>query len=202
MTKDKEPGKKMSDAEFHDTAAKLLGEQQEADKKAAPKTEEQKTVDLAAETLTGDIRDFLLDRVKTLGKPWAAMSEDEQSDQIHGCRDAAEKLVKTACEVIASKAKKAMVGKLIKIQIKDKIQCQVDFNVDDESRHELYDSQGMHVSLVVADAQPFTGERAPAEAEPEQGSLIDNAEKLKKDSGKVTTLKKRKDIDGDDADNS
>lgn len=164
-------------------------------------TEEKKpevnSADLAAVTLTGDIRDFLLDRVKALGKPWAAMTEDEQSDQIHAAKSAAETLVKRACEIIASGGKKAMIGTLIKVQIKDKIQVQVDFSKQDEQRHDLIDAQGHTVSVVLADAEPYTGERAPAEPTPSQGSLIGNAEKLKNDKNKVTTLR-RKDTHGDD----
>lgn len=148
-------------------------------------------VDLASTTLTGDIRDFLLDRVKALGKPWAAMSEDEQSDQIHAAKSAAESLVKKACQIIAANGKKALNGKLVKISIKDKIQCQVDFNTDDEQRHALFDARGLSVSIVLADAEPFTGERGPAEPTPNQGDLLSKAEKLKESDSKVTTLKKK-----------
>lgn len=156
-------------------------------KNEAPKQDEVITV--AAATLTGDIRDFLLDRVKNLGKPWPAMSEQEQRDQITSAKDAAERLVRKVCEIVAADGKKALKGKLIKVQIKDKIQCQVDFNKEDEQRHELFDSQGLTVMLVVADAEKFTGETGPAEPEPDQGDLIGNAEKLKKNDGKVTPLR-------------
>ena len=54
-----------------------------------------------------------------------------------------------------------------------------------------------NMELEFIDAQPFTGERAPAEPTPDQGSLIDNAQKLKDKKGKVTALR-RKDTHGDD----
>ena len=152
-------------------------------------TQENISIDLAAATLTGDIRDFLLDRVKQLGKPFVAMTEDEQSDQIHAAKEAAERLVRKAVEIIAANGKKAMVGKLIKVQVKDNIQTQVNFNKEDEQRHDLFDAAGMYVSVVLADAAPYTGERAPAEPIPQQGDLLNNAEKLKKSSDKVTPLK-------------
>lgn len=147
-------------------------------------------IDLAAETLTGDIRDFLLDRVKTMGKPFVAMTEDEQSDQIHAAKEAAESLVRKAVEIIASGGKKSMIGKLIKISVKDNIQVQINFNKEDEQRHDLIDAAGMSVSVVLADAAPYVGERAPAEPTPQQGSLLDNAEKLKKHDDKITPFKK------------
>ena len=82
-----------------------------------------------------------------------------------------------------------MVGKLIKVLVKDNIQVQINFSKEDEQRHNLFDAAGMTVSVVLADAAPYTGERAPAEPEPSQGSLLDKAEKLKKKDEKVTTLK-------------
>lgn len=173
---------KMDDKDFQEAAAKALHKE---------------TLDLAANTLTGDIRDFLLDRVKQLGKPWVAMTEDEQNDQIRAAKSAAETVVKRACEIIAAGGKKSMIGTLVKIAIKDKIQVQLDFSKHDEQRHELMNAQGLTVSVVLADAEPFTGERAPAEATPQQGSLLDKAEKLKKEDKKVTALR-RKDTHGDD----
>lgn len=185
---------KMTDEEFKNKAAELLNQQKAAEEKAKPLTADEKAekvaVDLAAATLTGDIRDFLLDRVKQLGKPWAAMTEDEQGDQILAAKTAAERLVKTACEIIAAGGKKSMIGKLIKVQVKDKIQTQIDFAKETEQRHELFDAAGLTVSVVLADAAPYVGERAPAEPTPNQGSLLDNAEKLKKADDKVTPFKK------------
>ena len=147
------------------------------------------TKNLAVSTLTGDVRDFLLDRVKQLGKPWVAMTEKEQSDQIHAARDAAERLVKKAVEIIASEGRKALVGQLVKVNIKDRLQCQVDFSKMDEQRHELIDSTGMPVLLVVADSAQFTGERAPAEPTRDQGDMLEKAETLKKSGGKVSPFK-------------
>lgn len=151
--------------------------------------EKENSILLAANTLTGDVRDFIIDRVKNLGKPWAAMSEDEQREQIYQAKEAAEHLVREACVIIAAGGKKAMTGKFVKASIKDKIQCQIDFGLADEQRHELFDTVGMSVCLVLADAAPFTGEKGPAEPTPDQSDLLGNAKKVKEGSGKVTSLK-------------
>ena len=84
-----------------------------------------------------------------------------------------------------------MIGQLVKATIKDKIQVQIDFSKLDEQRHELMDATGLTVSVVLADAAPFTGERATAEPTPNQGSLLDKAEKLKKGDDKVTPIGKK-----------
>lgn len=187
--------KQLSDEEFKDAAIKATGKENIAASTA--KTDDMQIVDFAADTLTGDIRDAILDWRKTMGKPWAACNEDEQSDEIHRARDLAENLVRKACAIIASGGKKAIMGTVIKITVKDKIQAWLDFSKADEQRHDLMDAQGMLISLVLADAEPFKGERAPAEPTPDQGSLIDNAQKLKDKKGKVTALR-RKDTHGDD----
>jgi hypothetical protein len=156
-------------------------------------------IHLAKATLTGDIRDFLLDRVKALGKPWAAMTEDEQADQIHSAKEAAERLVTVACEIIAADGKKAMKGKLKTLAIdKDVIKATVLLSKEDEQRHQLLDAAGLAVMVVVADAEYYRGEQAPAEPTPSQSDLIDKAEKLKKGKDKVSPLFKRKDTDGDE----
>lgn len=146
-------------------------------------------IEVAVNTMTGDIRDFLLDRVKNLGKPWPAMTEDEQRDQITAAKDAAERLVREIAKLIAAEGKKAMVGTVDSITVKDGIKAVIKLSKADECRHELMDAQGQTVMLVVADAEPFTGERGPAEPDPDQGNLISKAEKLKKDGGKVTSLR-------------
>lgn len=154
------------------------------------KDETTSAADLAASTLTGDIRDFLLDRVKRLGKPWVAMSEDEQADQIHAAKEAAEHLVKQVCHIIASDGRKAVVGELRKVTQDTCIKVVIEFSKQDEQRHAIWDAQGQTVLLVVAGADTFTGERGPAEPDPDQGSLLDKAEKLKKSSDKVTSIKR------------
>lgn len=187
---------KMTDEEFSAKAKELLTEQQKTEQADAdakkPKSETDIAVDLAAQTLTGDIRDFLLDRVKALGKPWVAMTEDEQSDQIHAAKEAAERIVRKACEIIASGGKKAMIGTLESVTVKDGVKAVVKLSKTDEQRHNLIDAQGHAVSVIFADAQPFTGERAPAEPTPSQGSLLDKAEKLKESDDKVLALAESK----------
>jgi hypothetical protein len=117
------------------------------------------------------------------------MSESEQRDQIERCRNAAHNLVANAVKIIASEGRKAIVGNLLQVTRKDTIKAVCEFAKTDEMRHELFDAQGSIVLLVVADAEPFKGERAPAEAIPDQSDLLRNAEDLKKSDGKVQAIR-------------
>lgn len=130
------------------------------------------TINLASHTLTGDIRDFLLDRMKNFKKPWVSLSEDEQRAEIISSKEAAENLVKKAVAIIASEGRKVIVGHLQQVTVKDEIKAVICIPKTDSCRHELIDSAGQAVLIVVADAEPFVGEQAPAEPMPQQGDLL------------------------------
>lgn len=132
---------------------------------------DQEEIDLVAATLTGDVRDALLNQIRGLQKPYAQCTYDEQSEVIAHATKVADNLVARAVGLIAAEGRKALTGQLIKIQLKDSIQCQVNFSKADELRHELFDAQGMAVLLVIADMAPFVGEQAPAKAIADQSVI-------------------------------
>lgn len=133
------------------------------------------TVDLAVQTLSGDIRDFILDRLRHEHSPvpWMSRSEAEQRDTIDSVTLAAERVVRETVRIIAGDGRKAMVGKLLQVTVKDGIKAQIELNRHDELRHELMDAEGMQVLLVVADVSAFIGERAEVKVKPDQHDWID-----------------------------
>lgn len=161
------------------------------EKAPAPKakTAEEKAADLAAATLMGDIRDFMLDRIKTQKKPWVAMTEDEQRDEIYAAKTAADRLVREVVHIISAQGRKVITGVLDQVTVKKEVKAVVTFPKTDQARHELIDSQGSHVLIVVAGTEEFSGEKAPAKPDPNQGDLIANAEKLKKKNDNVKPIK-------------
>lgn len=159
------------------------------DKDSKEKISEE-TVTLAAETLTGDIRDWFLDRLKAYKKPWEAMTEDQQRAEIMSATEAATNFVREAVKIIASEGRKVMTGTLESVAIKDGIKAVLKFSKTDEQRHELADAQGQAVLLVVAGTEAFVGSRGPADPIPTQGDMITAAQKLKEQGGKVTSLHK------------
>lgn len=153
------------------------------------KTDAEAAIDIAAETLSGDVTTFLLDELKHFTKPYVAMDEETQSDAIHRCRDQAEKIVKKAVQIIAAQGRKAMAGKLQQITVKDGIKAVVTLSREDEQRHDLMDAQGQAVMIVIADAEPYTGEREPIVADPTQKDMLSEAEKLAAGDDKVSPFK-------------
>lgn len=133
------------------------------------------TLKLARETLTGDIRDFLLDRLKhdknTL--PWNLLSEDKQRDAIQQTTDAASAMVDKAVRIIAADGRAVMVGDLDTVTIKDGVKAVIKLSKSDPLRHALIDSQGAAVLLVVATSDAYQGERKAVHPTPDQPNLVE-----------------------------
>lgn len=128
-------------------------------------------IDLASETLTGDIRDAMLDRIKALKKPWAQMSEADQRDLVHGLNSAAFELVRGAVEIIAQDGRTVIRASLESATVKDGIDAKIHLAKSDPMRHELLDAVGSLVLIAIASTDPYRGERKPAETDPDEPPL-------------------------------
>ena len=130
-------------------------------------------IDLAKETLTGDIRDFILDRIKHEQdkRPWDQRSEADQQFTVNQVEGACQRLVERAVEIIAAGGRKAIKATLEQVTFKDGIKATISLSKFDEMRHALADSQGSTIVIFVADPEEFSGERAPAKIRPDQPAL-------------------------------
>lgn len=134
----------------------------------------QPALDLAAETLTGDLRDFILDRLKheQSKQPWHQRSESDQREAVHQVESAVRHAVTEAVEIIAGHGRRTIKATIEQITIKDGYKAVLTASKHDESRHHLADAQGKTVLIVVADPDEFTGERAEVEISPDQATLL------------------------------
>jgi hypothetical protein len=117
-------------------------------------------------TLLGDVRDALLDRLRTMPKPWTVMSEAEQQELIDGCTRVATHLVTEATAIIAANGFPCVSGRLVKAQVKNGMQLQIDVSRHDPQRLTVIDSVDRPVFLVIATPDLFMGERGPARPDP------------------------------------
>jgi len=129
--------------------------------------------DMAAETLTGDVRDRLLEtlRFEQSKLPWDKRSEADQQDTVHRMENFARDLVTKAVEVIASHGRVVIQAFIEKAEVKEGIKAVVTLGRSDRNRHMLLDAVGARVMIVIADPDTFTGERAPVEIAPDQPEL-------------------------------
>lgn len=143
-------------------------------------TVEDKTpfVTLATETLMGDLRDFILDRLKNEHNPlpWQMQGEDAQRETIARVESAMRTWVYRAVTLIAAGGQRAARGSLIKFVVKDGIQMQINVAASDSLRHELADHVGNSVLVIIADAEQHQGERSPVKVTKDQGSILDDDE--------------------------
>lgn len=131
---------------------------------------------IESSTLLGDLRDALLDRLRAMPKPWTVMSQDEQSELIEGCTRVASHLVTEATRLIAANGFPVIAGKLVKVQVKDGMQLQIDVSRHDRQRLTVIDSVDRPVLLVIAEPDMFMGEKAPAKPDKKPDVAGDDAD--------------------------
>lgn len=108
---------------------------------------------LAERTLTGDLRDFILTLFRDERNPWHMMSEERQTWLAQHVEDECETLVERAVGIIAGRDLPSIAVGLEQIAFKPKgVEAKLTFAAMDAStRHQLVDSQGGRVVIVVCD---------------------------------------------------
>lgn len=128
-------------------------------------------VELASESLRGDIRDSLLAWFKAQPKSWPFLSEGEQRDLANSADTYAGTLIKEACKIIAAEERPSIVAKLVEYKEKDGIEAKLKFTSKGEVVAALHEACGREVLLVTSGADEFMGEAGPAEISPDQPDL-------------------------------
>lgn len=129
---------------------------------------------VAKETLTGDIRDVMLSEIRRhADRPWGKLSEAEQQRVIDRAAHTAENLVLQAVQIIAAGGRKFLPAVLKKVALDNVIKAELHISRMDETRHDLYDHQGSGVLVVLTNAAPYRGERAPAFADKDEPEMFD-----------------------------
>lgn len=143
-------------------------------------------------TLMGDMRDAILMRIRTLPKPWAQMTEAEQTDCANGAELAAREIIRKTVRLVNKHQWPHVVASLSEIKIggKNGIDIKMTSSNIAETRDVLGEHVGTHVQIVMADSDAFMAERAPAQIDKDQpemdlqdGEGFDGAEANRPDEG-------------------
>lgn len=126
---------------------------------------------VAADTLTGDLRDALLTHIRTMETPWSKLSERDQQDKIYAVEAMAGDLVRGALQVISTRGFDAVHVQLGKFVVDKgvKIEAQASASVDNITK--LADHGKGHGVLVLAEASDFFGESQAAKPDPDEPEL-------------------------------
>lgn len=131
----------------------------------------------ARKTLTGDIRDLILQELRSpIKKPWEKLSESEQRDIIYRVAHVAESIVQRTVVLVASGGRRSIQAKLKSVTVKDGIEAKLEMSQFDAQRHELMDATGSTVVVAFSDASEFRGERAPARPSKDEPALFEDDE--------------------------
>lgn len=127
--------------------------------------------EMTATTIGKDLLSALVQELKLLPDTWPKMSQAKQDDIIDRLRDRVEYNIKMAVHLIASEGRTVVQGDLEQVTIKDGAKCVIKVGRGAESLHELYDSQGKAVLIVVADSQTHTSGMGAVRGESDQRSM-------------------------------
>lgn len=135
------------------------------------------TIDFAAATLKGDVRDKFLEIIKHLPRPYAEMTEAQKRDALHEVERLAGYIIEQACETMAAGGRQTIVGSLKTYKQKDnEVEAQVKFLGSWEVIAALHHACGSTVQLVAVNDEDFKGQRQPVEVEPDQGAIFDQTD--------------------------
>ena len=143
--------------------------------KPKSRTLREQELDLAADTLSGDLRDYFLEmlRHEKSGAPWNTRPEREQREVVDRVTSKVESIIRRAVELIAADGRKTIKAHVESVTVKEAIKATLLLPRSDEQRHELFDATGSDVLITVSDASAYIGERAPAPIVPDQADAFD-----------------------------
>ena len=130
--------------------------------------------EIAVKTMAGDARDFLLDRLKHDHSPlpWHLRGEEEQKRYIEAAELAGQRLVRTIAHLIATQNRPAIGATIKKAALKDHIAIELHIGLTHPLRHELLDSVGANVVVVLTKEEEFVGERSKPKINRDQAEIF------------------------------
>ncbi len=124
-------------------------------------------------TLMGDMRDAMLMRIRTLQKPWAQMTEAEQTDCANGIELAARDMIRKAVRLMNKHEWPSCVVTLAEMKIGGTNGIDIKMTCPNiaVNREVLGDHVKTEVMVVFSDSDTFMAERAPAQIDKDQPEL-------------------------------
>ena len=130
--------------------------------------------DLQLDTLRGDIRDAMLNRIRHMKTSWGLCTEAEQNEIVNGLELAAKNLVRGVVRQLTAHEFPHAVVTLgeVKIGGSKGIEAKITCTNIEVNRNTLGDHVGEMVQIVMIDSDKFLGERAPADVQPDQNDMF------------------------------
>ena len=139
-----------------------------------PQRDVQATADLSIETLGGDIRDWLIGRMRTQPRTWAMLSQDEQSNLYEDADRASVNLVRKVVTMVAAHDFPKIAIHLNKFTVKDGT---AKAEIEAAASHDnIIGLAGAGACiLVLASADAFAAARGEPDIDPDQPGMFEAA---------------------------
>ena len=141
-------------------------------------------VEIAAETMLGDLMALCVGELKAAPEVWQKMSEEMQDDVIQRAEDQCRAAVDKATLIIAAGGiAGSVVAAVDSVTFKDGVKITLKCPSADQGVHALADCQGDNVLIVISDSDQFSNTDSAPQAEADQRGLD-----LELDSGEEETF--------------
>ncbi|MDI7862560.1 hypothetical protein MRS76_11365 [Rhizobiaceae bacterium n13] len=127
--------------------------------------------DLAAETLSGDLRDVVLTHIRSMETPWSKMSEAAQNDKIYAVTNATETIVRRAVSIIAAREQDTIFCKVTKFTVKDGIKAELVAASSVQNIERIAENISQPAIMVFASPEEYIGQRSEPKADKDQPEL-------------------------------
>lgn len=128
-------------------------------------------VDVARETMLGDLIKVVINEIQDAPDVWARLSEFNQEMVIERVQARCEAVARTAINIIASDNHKRAVAKVEKVEFKDGCKATIIPLASSDMRHELADAAGSHVLIVFPGDDYLENLATKPKAQPDQPTL-------------------------------
>lgn len=125
--------------------------------------ENQETVNvpILAETMLGDVMQAFMEEIKAVEMPWHLMSQRDQGDVIERIERKAKAMIYRCVEIVASGNRPTIAATVESVTVKDGLKAVLTMSRASAQRHELVDSQGSEVLVVVMNHEQYDGGDKP-----------------------------------------
>jgi hypothetical protein len=130
--------------------------------------------EIASITMVGDLLGALIDEIRTLPDVWQKTSEEKQGIIIERLTRRIEAAVSNAVHIIAADGKPQIVATLEGVGLKSKIKASLIVHAGNPLLHELFDSVGESVLIVLPNTAQFMGGKDQVKPDKDQPEIALN----------------------------
>lgn len=129
--------------------------------------------DTVSDSIGNVLLKALLTELKMLSPRFTHQSEEIQQEIIERLRLQVGDQLREAVTQIAAKSYKAIPGTIVKVQFKEGVQTQINMNRTNKVVHDVADSVGSEVMIVLCDMDEFLGGMEQVKPTPRQRDIMD-----------------------------